>query len=402
MSFWLEIVTVLAFLFGSARIFHWQKKQVISQPLFYLLIWTAGILTTYTFLVELREGTFYILGPVLFFGVFAASYFMDKRKLINGFLFNLFLMSLGIYFIEVLFQAESIFLGGILAVAGILLLLVLMFGIYIVIGFLYWNGLTVLKKESFSLANLLTLLLGIGLTVYFLFQTFVLSHLPTWLGTLFAALPLLMMYFLGVFLNFLTVSILYQFNRPTFDQDYIIVLGAGLLKGEKVSPLLAGRINKAIQFYHAQLEKTSHPIKILLSGGQGSDEKISEAEAMKDYAIDQGIPEEDLLIENQSKTTLQNMHFSKEVMEARQPQPFKAIFTSNNYHIFRAGMYAKAAQLKADGLGARTAGYFLPNAFLREFIAIIALKKKRHMAVCLLILLGTAFLAFASFFVLEP
>ena len=63
------------------------------------------------------------------------------------------------------------------------------------------------------------------------------------------------------FYNFLTVSTLYQFNQPKYTQDYIVVLGSGLINGEIVPPLLQARINKAIQFYKAQNRATLNPPK---------------------------------------------------------------------------------------------------------------------------------------------
>lgn len=82
---------------------------------------------------------------------------------------------------------------------------------------------------------------------------------------------------------------------------------------------------------------------------------MPEAIAMKQYALAKGIPERDILVEANSKTTLENMRFSKELMDQQTGGPYRAIFTSNNYHIFRAGLYAKQAGLKADGIGAKTA-----------------------------------------------
>lgn len=86
-------------------------------------------------------------------------------------------------------------------------------------------------------------------------------------------------------------------------------------------------------------------------------------------------------------------------MDQLQPLPYKVIFTSNNYHIFRAGIYAHQAGLKADGIGAKTALYYLPNAFLREYIAIVALHKKRHFIICGLIMALFIFLSVMSFFI---
>ena len=90
-----------------------------------------------------------------------------------------------------------------------------------------------------------------------------------------------------------------------------------------------------------------------MSGGQGADEKVPEAIAMKQYAMEQGIPERDILVETNSTTTLENMLYSKEIMDQQMKGPYRAIFSSNNYHIFRAGLYARQAKLKANGIGAK-------------------------------------------------
>ncbi|WVT92267.1 YdcF family protein, partial [Enterococcus durans] len=238
------------------------------------------------------------------------------------------------------------------------------------------------EKESRSLANLLTLLLGVALTIFLILDYTLVRWLPQWANALFAVIPFIFAYLLIVFFNFMTVSILYQFNRPRYNQDYIVVLGAGLIDGERVSPLIAKRINKAIAFYWAQSKATLNPPVLLMSGGKGTDEKVAEAIAMKQYALEKGIPERDILVETNSTTTLENMLFSKEIMDQQMNGPYRAIFTSNNYHIFRAGLYARQAKLNANGIGAKTALYYLPNAILREFIAILVLHKKRHLIIC--------------------
>ena len=64
-------------------------------------------------------------------------------------------------------------------------------------------------------------------------------------------------------------------------------------------------------------------------------------------------------------------------------------FTTNNYHLFRAGLFARMAGLKADGIGAKP---LLPNAFIREFIAIVVMYKRRHIIVCGLAAIGMVML----------
>ncbi|OJG28030.1 hypothetical protein RU98_GL002239 [Enterococcus caccae] len=284
-------------------------------------------------------------------------------------------------------------------ITGIVLLLLLLIGLYALLAFLYWNAIVVLRKEGHSLANLLTLLLAIGLTAFLIFNYYSARILPQWASLLFGILPFIMFYFSIVFYNFLTISIIYQFNQPKYTQDYIIVLGSGLIDGKTVPPLLGKRIEKAMQFYKAQSDATLNPPKILMSGGKGDDEHIAESIAMKQYAIGKGIPEEAILVETNSKNTLENMRFSKEIMEQDfGGTDFRAIFTTNNFHLFRAGLFAKMANLNADGIGARTAFYFLPNAFLREFIAIVMMHKRRHLIMCSLIALMMILLALAEFF----
>ncbi|MCC4045473.1 YdcF family protein [Enterococcus gallinarum] len=367
----------IAYILGAIFVFWYRKKKDDPDIFFFECCWTIAALLAYLSISELRTGSFFILAPLSLAGLFLYSYFKNKHRLVNGLLFNVFILTFGIYLLVNLYRTEDILVGGILAVALVGFLFVFLFGLYGLIIFLYWNSIVVLRRESHSLANLLTLVLAIVLTILLVSDSF-LHALPSWVSVLFTIFPASLLYFFVVFLNFLSISVIYQFNHPRYDQDFIIVLGAGLLNGEKVSPLLAQRIDKAIAFYHLQFRAKKTAPRLLMSGGQGSDEKIPEAVAMKEYAVSQGIPESEILVEANSTTTYENMKFSKEIMDSLRPEGYHAIFASNNYHIFRAGMYADQAHVKADGIGSHTAFYYLPNAFLREYIAILFMHKKRH------------------------
>lgn len=316
--------------------------------------------------------------------------------LFNGFLFNCSLLFFSRYLILYFNKTSDWLVFFILAMLLILLFLVLLLGSWSLIVFLYWNARLMIKREGLSLSNLLILTLALLLTFFSVYNYYFIKILPEWIVVLSGFVPFSLVYFSFIFLNFLVISLIYQLNRPEYDQDFIIVLGAGLLNGETVSPLLAQRIHKALDFYDQQKLKTRHPLKIIFSGGQGLDEKISEATAMRNYALEHGYPIEDLLIEDQSTTTFENMKLSKEIIIKKIPLNAKVIFVSNNYHIFRAGIYADKNLLKADGLGSKTALYYLPTAFLREFIAIIALQKKRHFILLGISALFFIFLAFLT------
>ncbi|MGR6686289.1 YdcF family protein [Furfurilactobacillus rossiae] len=150
------------------------------------------------------------------------------------------------------------------------------------------------------------------------------------------------------------------------------------MNGGDVPPLLAQRVDRAIEFYHQQLDESGNAPTIILSGGQGGNETRPEGVAMHEYALKQGIPADHAIAEDQSINTLQNMLFSKKLMTFEDGKQPNAIFVTSNYHTLRAGMIAKRANLKADGIGSHTAKFFLPNAIIREYIAVFARHKWAH------------------------
>ncbi|MBO0473456.1 hypothetical protein IGL98_002281 [Enterococcus sp. DIV0840] len=397
-----SIIIGIIYLIGVFTIPKWRQKKVNQDWKFYELLWFSTCFIVYVIYLETQLHTYYFLIPSSFLLLFLFSYFKEKRRLVNGLLFNLFLVVGMTYLGSLLVRTYNPLLIVLAGITLVVLFLLILIGLYALLVFLYWNAIVVMRKEGHSLANLLTLLLAIGLTAFLIFNHYSTRILSEWASLLFGILPLSMLYFSIVFYNFLTISVIYQFNQPKYNQDFIIVLGSGLIDGKTVPPLLGKRIEKAIQFYKAQSHATLNPPKILMSGGKGDDEHIAESLAMKNYALEKGIPEEDILVETNSTNTLENMKFSKEIMETTfGGTDFHAIFTTNNFHLFRAGLFAKMANLKADGIGAKTAFYFLPNAFLREFIAIVMMHKRRHLIICGLIALMMIFLALIQFFLVS-
>jgi len=280
----------------------------------------------------------------------------------------------------------------------IALFLLIPFAIIALMFGLFLNARVLMKREGRRLANSLTLLVAIGILIFILLPIINPASLfSSHLQPIFAGVSLITFYFFIHLSNFLSAYFLYQFNRPKYNQDFIIVLGSGLIN-DKVPPLLASRIQKAIDFYHRQAAVGTPPT-IIFSGGQGSDENLPEAEAMQRYAIEKGIPIEHTLQENRSVNTYQNMLFSKQIMDnIKQGKAYNSIFTTNNFHLFRAGIYARLAGLKSQGIGSKTAFYYWPNAMIREYVAIVVLERKRHMKLIAPIIIITILLALFSFF----
>lgn len=161
---------------------------------------------------------------------------------------------------------------------------------------------------------------------------------------------------------------------PPMDCDYIIILGCMIRKDGSLTPLLQGRVDRAIAHAKAQEQSTGKKAVFVPSGGQGKAEIMSEGEAMKRYLLSQGIPEERILVEDKAVNTIENMLFSKKLIEARQADA-KIAYSTTNYHVFRSGIIAAQKDFYPEGMGSKTKWYFWPNAFIREFLGMVVYTK---------------------------
>lgn len=324
--------------------------------------------------------------PLILFFIFLYSYLKDPRKIVNGFLFNIFFCSFLLFCTFVSLASENNIIKLLVIIPLIALFFIIPFGIVALMFGLFLNARILMKREGRRLANSLTLIVAIIILLFFIMPIISPSSLLSSIfQPIFGGISLIIFYFLIHLSNFLSAYFLYQFNKPKYNQDFIIVLGSGLIN-DKVPPLLASRINKAIDFYQKQAAVTTPPT-IIFSGGQGHDENLPEAEAMQKYAVEKGIPLEHTVQENRSVNTYQNMLFSKQIMDTLKPDgKYNSIFTTNNFHLFRAGLYARQAGLNSQGIGSKTAFYYWPNAMIREYVAIVVMGRKRHMKVVGIIL----------------
>ncbi|CAM4288454.1 YdcF family protein [Erysipelothrix inopinata] len=314
------------------------------------------------------------------------SYKRNRGSIYNGFYFLGFIGALGIDFIAFAFSSQNkilMILAGLIAMVFVVLSF---FGTFILIIALFKNARNLIQKEGFRFHNLLTLFAAIGLVILLIIPPIVNGAIPEdayYLRALYSFFMFAIYYFIFVFILFLLASWIYRFAPNKANKDFIIVLGSGLRNGREVPPLLASRIDYAIEFYQ------KHEVKpiLIFSGGRGDDEHLAEGVAMKDYAIHHGIPEDHAIAEDQSRNTYENMLFSKRIMDNLKPDgKYKVAFSSNNFHIFRADRYARMVGLKnTHGIAAKTATYFIPNAMIREYIALIVMTKRTHIVVLSLV-----------------
>ncbi len=167
-------------------------------------------------------------------------------------------------------------------------------------------------------------------------------------------------------------------HQPSQDKDFILILGCWFRPDGSLPPLLRGRVDRAVAFWRAQREATGREACFIPSGGQGPDEPMPEAEAMRRYLLAQGIPDRLILPEARSGSTFENMAFSRELIQQVDPAG-KAAFSTTNYHVFRSGVWANLAGLPAEGMGSRTKWWFWPNAFVRETAGLLQKRWKQEL-----------------------
>lgn len=175
-------------------------------------------------------------------------------------------------------------------------------------------------------------------------------------------------------------------HTPAPDKDYIVIQGCWFRKDGSLPPLLKGRVDKALAFWRRQKEATGREACFIPSGGQGPDESMPEAEAMRQYLLSQDVPARLIRPEAASRNTFENMSFSKEIIREKDPEA-RVVFSTTSYHVFRSGIWANLAGLSAEGIGSKTKWWYWPNAFMRETAGLLQKRWKQEILLLVLLLL---------------
>lgn len=288
-------------------------------------------------------------------------------------------------------------------ILGIALVLIISLMPILTIIFLLVNTVVVVRNNGFSLTSMLPFLMA-GFLILLIASPFIVDyfdpdtrHIIVFLLGLFTLEGL---WFSFTFVALLFYSWVYRMLPRRRQYDYIIIHGAGL-DGPRPTPLLAGRIDKALELWNKQHQHG----KFVVSGGQGADEVISEAQAMRDYLLKKDVPADAILMEDKSTTTWENLKNSLAIINADRATDvgatsaaavasrdvttaasdastsdasgtvtssgdFTTAVVTSDFHVFRCAEYAHNLGIKADGIGSHTKGWYWPTAFIREFIAI--------------------------------
>ncbi|MGL5379972.1 MAG: YdcF family protein [Clostridium sp.] len=173
-----------------------------------------------------------------------------------------------------------------------------------------------------------------------------------------------------IFLVLEVFIIFYPNYNVSSNCDYMIILGASV-KGSTPSITLKGRLDAALDY----LEDTNDDLYIVVSGGQGNGENISEASAMRNYLIQNGVREDKIIIEDKSTSTFENFSYSKEKIENHssiQIEYLNIKVITTDFHTFRSSIIAKRNNYKnVTFYSSKSLPQFMPTYYTREFFALV-------------------------------
>lgn len=152
-------------------------------------------------------------------------------------------------------------------------------------------------------------------------------------------------------------------ETPPDKVPHLVILGAKV-NGTDMSLSLLYRANKALEYL-----KDNPVTKVIVTGGQGPGEDITEAEALRRFLEENGIEPERILLEDKSTSTYENLKFTKELYNIDE-----AVIVSNDFHLYRAIELAENVGIKGYPLAAKTPKVVQFTLQLREYAAILKMK----------------------------
>lgn len=172
-----------------------------------------------------------------------------------------------------------------------------------------------------------------------------------------------MIIFIGTFIIAETAIIMQRYKKTEDNCDYLLILGCRV-RGTEVTKSLRYRLDSALEY----LENNENT-QIIVSGGQGKGEDISEAQAMKDYLCEHGVEAARIIMEDKSTDTVQNIRYSAEYISTKTA---KICVVSNDFHLFRAKRIVNAQGLKnVSTIAAPSDEVLFLNYMVREYFGII-------------------------------
>ena len=230
----------------------------------------------------------------------------------------------------------------------------------LIVGLLCLFGATLLSfAYGFTVGNAVALVFaGFFIGLYFIYPKLSLFWRKMTNAALFVAA-------LVVAVMFVFIAVRGAKNTVTFKENCVLVLGCGI-RGETILPTLQLRLDKCLEYL-----QNNPSALVVVSGGQGRNEAISEAEAMKRYLVSKGVNAGQIVEENRSRDTKQNFQYSKELMDNHfSSKSYSVVCITSNYHTYRAKRLSEAAGLPIAQYSSGSRWYLYPSAYFREMLSI--------------------------------
>ncbi|MEU0545407.1 YdcF family protein [Nocardia sp. NPDC005978] len=257
---------------------------------------------------------------------------------------------------------------------GVILILVLPPVSLVLAGLgLLANGVIVTRREGLRISTAVAPVVGLALLALPFAAIWAVGawpHAPIWATATAVIVTLLGLLLLAQLLAFTVYAILYAQLPYRSGADAVVVLGCGLVNG-RVTPLLATRLDRALEVYREEVAAGAFPV-LVVSGGVGRGKKVAEADAMGDYLEAAGIDPAMIIRERRSGNTEENLRFTAAELATRGfAEDARITVVTSDFHVMRTAALTRRQGMDAQAVGARTARYFVPAAFLREFAAVI-------------------------------
>ncbi len=232
------------------------------------------------------------------------------------------------------------------------------------------NSAYLFAFSNFNLGLLLVLLAGLFFFLWGIFFEKVRKITKKGIGK---ALKIIVPAALFLELSLISFLAVYgTLDNVSYTEDAVIVLGAGV-RGERVGNVLALRLECALDYF-----RENPDVKIVVTGGQGPQEDVTEAYAMEKYLVARGVPSENIIKEEMSTSTAENMAFAKEYLDESLEEGYSVAVITNGFHIFRTTRIAKDAGFEdVTHLHASLPPASLISCYLRETVGVIMMLFRR-------------------------
>ena len=230
--------------------------------------------------------------------------------------------------------------------------------------FLFANGAVMSLISNFNLGVILTVCAGLFFILWGVFYKKINEKAKTgWLKWAKRVVAIL------VCIEVILVGFLFiygQTENVRYNEDAVIVLGAGI-RGDRVTVPLAYRLNAAVEYH-----KKNPDALIVVTGGQGYQETVTEAYAMEKYLLRKGVNPDKIIKEEQATSTNENMRFSKVMLDEYFENDYSVVVITNNFHTYRGVQIAKMEGF--ENVYRKPAGlkwYNMAPCYLRESLAVL-------------------------------